>query len=292
MSYFGYPSRGVLNTVNGKNYSSCNYGFTGRINFFALIIVRMQRKVTLKYIAILMVSLVLLVTTFSVYSAECYIDSSSYPVTRHCPASYDNYLPRTRSPSRINYIVIHTVQGSLASAVNTFSSPELSYPRSAHFTVGKDGEVIKSVPAEEIAWHAGTHPLGSGEKYESRVLNRNSIGIEHGGYVNDPDFPTEKQYVTSAALTRYLCELYQIPIDREHIVGHEEIKSAKGDPGSHWDWDYYMSLVRHGKREPEVAASSDGGDFRTRDQRGEGLLPSLALIGVGAALLSLVVTGK
>lgn len=234
----------------------------------------------------------LFVSSFSAHGTECYLDSSSYPVTRYCPASYDNYLPRKRTPSQINYIVIHTVQGSMGSAVNTFSSPELNYPRSAHFTIGKDGGVIKSIPAEEIAWHAGTHPIGSGEKYESRVLNRNSIGIEHGGYVDGPDFPTEEQYVASAALTRYLCELYRIPIDREHIVGHEEIKSAKGDPGPRWDWDYYMSLVRYGKREPEFAEGTGGSDLRTVSQGDGGFLPSLAMIGTGVALLSLVIAGK
>jgi len=252
----------------------------------------MPKREILKYIGFLTVLFALFVSSFSAYGAECYLDSSSYPVTRYCPASYDNYLPRKRTPSQINYVVIHTVQGSMGSAVNTFHSPELNYPRSAHFTIGEDGGVIKSVPAEEIAWHAGTHPLGSGEKYESRVLNRNSIGIEHGGFVDDPDFPTEEQYVTSAALTRYLCELYRIPIDREHIVGHEEIKSAKGDPGPHWDWDYYMSLVRSGKTAPKVAESSDSRDFRSGGQSGQGLLSSLAMIGVGTALLSLVVTGK
>lgn len=252
----------------------------------------MENRANLKYILPLVVLSALLVFTSGVRSSECYLDSSVYPVTRYCPASYDNYLPRKRTPSQINYIVIHTVQGSLDSAVHTFSSSDLVYPRSAHYVIGKDGEVIKCVPARQIAWHAGTRPLGSGGKYESKVLNRNSIGIEHAGYVGSPNFPTEEQYVTSAALTRYLCELYRIPIDREHIVGHEEIKSAKGDPGPNWDWGYYMSLVKNGKTKPKVAVSLADSGSRAEVQSGGRLLPSLAMIGVGIALLSLAVNGN
>ena len=181
--------------------------------------------------------------------ASCYLDLSNNPVVEYCPASTSNYSLESRTAKDINYIVIHTVQGSMGSAIRTFGSSELSYPRSAHYTVGRSGKVVKSVPVKKVAWHAGTSPLGSGERHESRVLNSNSIGIEHEGFVDDSDFPTKNQYFTSAALTRYLCQLYNIPMNREHIVGHDEIKSTKGDPGPNWNWDYYMNLVRNGSRE-------------------------------------------
>jgi len=201
-------------------------------------------RLTIPFIAVV----VLLTITNFVSGASCFLDTTRIPVVEYCPASRSNFSGETRSAEEINYIVIHTVQGSMKSAVGTFGSSDLSYPRSAHFTIGSSGEVIKSVPVEKVAWHAGTSPLGSGGDHESRVLNSNSIGIEHGGYVDDPNFPTREQYFTSAALTRYLCELYDIPMNRRHIVGHEEIKSTKGDPGPNWDWDYYMNLVRNGSR--------------------------------------------
>ena len=190
--------------------------------------------------------LVLVYPGLDTFGVDCPVDGSGIGRVKYCPASVNNYRLTSRSKDEINYIVIHTVQGSLGSAVHTFSSDNLSYPRSAHYTIGKDGELVKSVQPDKIAWHAGTSPIGSGGKYESRVLNKNSIGIEHAGYVDDPEFPTREQYLASAALTRYLCEIYDIPIDRRHIVGHEEIKSAKGDPGPNWDWDYYIRLVKYG----------------------------------------------
>ncbi len=221
---------------------------------------------------------------FTAYGADCFIDARSRPLLEYCPASVNNYRTESRTKEEINYIVIHTVQGSTRSAVNTFSSHNLDYPRSAHYTISSSGEVIKSVDPSYIAWHAGTSPIGSGGKYESRVLNENSIGIEHGGYVDDPKFPSKKQYLTSAALTRYLCEKYDIPIDRRHIVGHEEIKSAKGDPGPNWDWDYFMNLVKHGTREvPPATEGSITGSRPQPVQKGPGIL-SVGLIVVGLTM--------
>lgn len=213
-------------------------------------------------------------------ATSCYLDFSEIPVAEYCPASSSNFSRETRTPSDIEYIVIHTVQGSLDSAVHTFSSSDLGYPRSAHYTVGLSGAVVKSVPPKKVAWHAGTSQLGSGERHESRVLNSNSIGIEHEGYVDGARFPTQEQYFTSAALTRYLCELYDIPINRRHIVGHDEIKSTKGDPGPKWDWDYYMDLVRNGSRE----VPGQAGKTWTTEIKGGGSLLGSGLVAAGAAL--------
>lgn len=228
--------------------------------------------------------------TYGAVGADCFIDSNNPPVVKCCPASTSNYRLNTRTANEINYIVIHTVQGSLESAVNTFSSSNLGYPRSAHYTIGKSGEIIKSVPARKIAWHAGTSPPGSGGKHQSKVLNENSIGIEHAGFVDDPNFPTESQYRASAALTRYLSELYNIPIDREHIVGHEEIKSTKGDPGPNWNWDYYMNLVKHGTRETK---QKDGVTTEVLMPAGRNnfLASGLLLLGVGLGVLGFMSAG-
>ncbi|MBS3788457.1 N-acetylmuramoyl-L-alanine amidase [Candidatus Bipolaricaulota bacterium] len=211
---------------------------------------------------------------------SCYLDMTEVPAVEYCPAFSGNYSRESRTAKEIQYIVIHTVQGSLDSAIHTFSSSNLSYRRSAHYTVGISGKVVKSVPTRKVAWHTGTSKLGSGEKHESRVLNSNSIGIEHGGYVDGPNFPTRQQYFTSAALTRYLCELYDIPMDRRHIVGHDEIKSTKGDPGPNWDWDYYMSLVRNGSKE----VPGQPGKTWTKEIKGGGSLLSSGLVAAGAAL--------
>lgn len=232
----------------------------------------------------LVLSLLLLYPlSLSVCCAENYrIDAGSRPVTYFVPASLKNYRSGDRGPADINYLVIHTVQGSLGSAINTFESRGLNKPRSAHYIVGRDGKVVKTVSPENIAWHAGTSPPGSGGNHESNVLNANSIGVEHGGFVSEE--PTREQYISSAALVSLLCELYRIPKDRDHIVGHEEIKEAKGDPGSNWDWDLYMKLVKHGSPEEKER-------FRLEKQapRESLVRTSLGLgLMVGGTLLSLI----
>lgn len=87
---------------------------------------------------------------------------------------------------------------------------------------------------KDVAYHAGN--------WEYNTL---SIGIEHEGYANDPDWVfSEEMYEKSASLVRWLCDQYDIPKDRAHIIGHNQVLSTKSDPGRYWNWNYYMDLIR------------------------------------------------
>ncbi|MFW6013044.1 MAG: N-acetylmuramoyl-L-alanine amidase [Candidatus Bipolaricaulota bacterium] len=254
----------------------------------------MQGKI--QYTSILRLILLLLTATgLTVVPArgklQCPVRSDTRPIVQFCPASNDNYRAANRGAADISYIVIHTVQGPLSSAIHTFSSDSLSSPRSAHFTIGKDGTVIQSVSIGDIAWHAGTSQQGSGQQHESSVLNRNSIGIEHEGYVSEDSFPTHQQYLTSAALVRLLCSLYQIPIDRDHIVGHDEIKSTKGDPGENWDWSLFMDLVRNGYRD-EVSNKVRATVKPSEEEADFSLLSLLIMVGGGLTAILALLAGS
>ncbi len=161
--------------------------------------------------------------------------------------------------STVDYIVIHTIQGSLQSGIRTIARG--SREVSAHYLVGRDGTIVQMVREANTAWHAGTCPLGSDpaecEWPASRVLNANSIGIEHAGHTGDPDYPSEEMYRASAKLVRRLAATYDIPIDRAHVVGHSEIKPTKPDPGPPWNWTRYMRLVR-GEPEPRAPSVPTG----------------------------------
>lgn len=51
-----------------------------------------------------------------------------------------------------------------------------------------------------------------------------SLGIEHEGVLVDgARWYTEEMYQASARLVRYLAARYRIPLDREHILGHDEL---------------------------------------------------------------------
>jgi len=155
-----------------------------------------------------------------------------YGRARWYGANGGNYSNANRESSHnINKIVIHITQGSFSSAVNWFNDSRAGV--SAHYTVrSKDGFIGQSVQEEDIAHHAGNWSV-----------NQSSIGIEHEGYGNDPSWLTKDLYHSSAKLSAYLARKYDIPIDRNHFLGHKQVSST-ACPGNYWDWDRYMRLVR------------------------------------------------
>jgi N-acetyl-anhydromuramyl-L-alanine amidase AmpD len=146
------------------------------------------------------------------------------------PAHRSTYTRANRGAPQIDKIVIHVTQGSWSSAINWFQDP--SSDASAHYVVrSHDGKIAQCVSDLNIAWHAGDWRT-----------NQISIGIEHEGFFNDPDWFTPEMYHSSARLAAYLCRRYRIPIDRKHIVGHNQVASTLC-PGPRWWWDYYMKRV-------------------------------------------------
>ncbi|WP_132057615.1 N-acetylmuramoyl-L-alanine amidase [Halorussus amylolyticus] len=158
------------------------------------------------------------------------------------PADSSNYTSADRGASEINWIIIHTVQGSASGAVSWFQNPDADV--SAHFTTAEDGYLYQSLSEVNIGWHAGN---GS--------YNDTSVGIENGGYVSEP-YP-DAQYQKTADLVAYLCEQYNIPKERATwvpenawdnttggIIGHDQVPgSTHTDPGDNWDWNHFIDLV-------------------------------------------------
>ncbi|MFF4535787.1 N-acetylmuramoyl-L-alanine amidase [Streptomyces aureus] len=140
---------------------------------------------------------------------------------------------------RIDTIVIHDTESSYESAIATFQKAGGS---SAHYVMrASDGAVTQMVPTKDIAFHAGNYST-----------NLHSIGIEHEGYAaHGGTWYTEAQYEATASLVRYLADRFGIPLDREHIVGHDNVAGPSSslvsgmhwDPGTSWDWEHLMSLL-------------------------------------------------
>jgi len=141
---------------------------------------------------------------------------------------------------KIKYIVVHDTEGSYQSSIDWFQDPASFV--SAHYLIrSSDGDVTQMVQNKDVAWHAGNW-----------YMNMHSIGVEHEGYAAEgATWYTEAMYRSSAKLVRYLSDKYDIPLDREHIVGHEQFhgltparaKAMHNDPGPFWDWDHYMDLL-------------------------------------------------
>ncbi|MDT3399374.1 N-acetylmuramoyl-L-alanine amidase [Streptomyces sp. B1866] len=149
------------------------------------------------------------------------------------PASSSNYTASSRPGSYpIDYVVIHVTQETYPDTIAIFQDPSAKV--SAHYVVrSADGFVGQCVREKNIAWHAGNWDY-----------NTRSIGIEHEGWVDQPQYFTDALYRASAALTAAICRTYNVPRTRTHIIGHYEVPGATHtDPGPNWDWNRYMSLV-------------------------------------------------
>lgn len=172
------------------------------------------------------------------------------PQTTWDPAPAVNFQPAHRKPGDIHYIVIHVTDGSYAGAVAWFLDPQSHV--SSHYVVSREGDITQVVARRDIAWHSGNH-----------AMNVESIGIEHEGMTDDPAGFTDAEYRASAQLVAWLVHLYDIPIDRTHILGHSDVPDPTDptqgggidhhtDPGQYWDWTKYLRLVRRFARGPVV----------------------------------------
>lgn len=155
--------------------------------------------------------------------------------------TYGNYSVTDRPKDMdIKYIVIHDMEGYYQDSIDWFQNPNSQ--TSAHYLVrSSDGEVTQMVPTKDVAWHAGNW-----------YTNMHSIGVEHEGFeAQGATWYSEAMYQSSARLVRYLAAKYHIPLDREHIVGHDQYSADKAkntatmhtDPGPSWDWNHYMQLL-------------------------------------------------
>lgn len=97
-----------------------------------------------------------------------------------------------RFGNQVEYIIVHWIVGTLASADAVFANPNTDV--SAHYAVG-NGEIHQYVKESNTAWHAG-----------NQTANRKSIGIEHQGGPNIPI--TDAVYNTSADLIADICRRY------------------------------------------------------------------------------------
>lgn len=155
-----------------------------------------------------------------------------------------------RQGVKIDRIVIHAMDGTLAGTEAWFQRAGRSPPTATHYLVGRDGQVVQMVPDDKRAIHAGS-PL-------EPWWNDRSLGVEHEVRLapwapgRPPRFPlaewTDAMIEASAEVVAILCRTFDIPVDREHIVGHSEVPhratdSFHSDPGTAFPWDRYMERV-------------------------------------------------
>jgi N-acetyl-anhydromuramyl-L-alanine amidase AmpD len=162
-------------------------------------------------------------------------------------------------PGRAGYepiaIVIHVMDGTLAGTDAWFATTESQV--SAHYGIGKKGEVHQYVQEECSAQHAGIvdRPSWSLLKIVAKKpVNPNfyTIGIEHEGKAGETF--TEEMYEASSELIAAIASRWNISIDDQHVIPHHAIRFAKPCPGDGVDLTKLIAMAQ-GKLTPDGRAA-------------------------------------
>jgi len=147
------------------------------------------------------------------------------------PTPYNHDTGRNGDGS-IQYIVIHYTAISYNRTLKAFNLPNSGV--SAHYVIRQDGHIAQLVGEADTAWHAG-----------NGYFNDHSVGIEiEKSDESNPDF-TPEEYYAAAALACAIAARHNIPLDRDHVIGHNEIPwpNNHSDPGPTWGWPHFMYLT-------------------------------------------------
>ncbi|HEV7558131.1 MAG TPA: N-acetylmuramoyl-L-alanine amidase, partial [Kofleriaceae bacterium] len=158
----------------------------------------------------------------------------------------------------VNKIVIHDTEGGWDGSVATLQNDS---GKSVHYIVDADGSRVGQFRAEtDTTWHAGNF-----------YYNETSIGIEHVGQTSDPNGYSDALYAKSEKLVKNIRTRWNVPLDREHIIGHYQVPNEHlitntskpcsdpldscehddnfggvdnhRDPGEYWQWCQYMQAL-------------------------------------------------
>ncbi len=178
-------------------------------------------------------------------NVESVTDQSDYPGAVWSPSQNfynDNNFNQL-------FCVVHDTEGPFGASLSWLQNPASS--ASSHYIIrSSDGYIVQMVHEKFAAWHVV-------------CWNRYMLGVEHEGYVSNPAYFTDTMYKSSAGLFRHFIETYGIPLDSNHIIGHDQhlftwwvnymhqnypyidpTCNNHTDPGKYWDWNKYFNLIR------------------------------------------------
>jgi N-acetyl-anhydromuramyl-L-alanine amidase AmpD len=200
---------------------------------------------------------------------------------RPSPNKYDG-----RKGWKPDMIVCHITEGSYDGAVSWLCNPQAQ--ASAHFVVAQDGRVAQLVQLTDGAWCNGTSTdVGSSVYYGKSTLavvrerktnaNYYTVSIEHEGvWAKTKGRLTDAQLAATIELIKYIRSevkrIYgvEIPIDREHIVGHYQINpiTKPNCPGSEFQFDAIIAALKGTGSSAGASGSSTTGTSLYRVQVG------------------------
>ena len=155
----------------------------------------------------------------------------------------------------IDTVVIHSIKpGGKAPSVYAAEDMLRKENVSAHYIIGRDGEVREMVDEDKRAWHAGESQMPFKKDNRSDV-NDFSIGIEL--VTTDQQDFTDEQYEALIELITEIRGRYKVVF----IVGHQHIagkrKEPKTDPGSNFEWGKLVKALNSNGEDGEAWVYND-----------------------------------
>jgi N-acetyl-anhydromuramyl-L-alanine amidase AmpD len=168
-------------------------------------------------------------------------------------------------------IVIHTTGGTTRSGISTVMNPasQVSY----HFIISPEGEITQLVDIEHWAYANGTSVNSDNRLYvgnsplevvRERRVNANwyTVAVAFGDMVDG--HATHAQIAAAVWLVNHIRdEVYRIygtvmTLDRDHIVGHNQVMPRTSCPGEHFPFERLIRLAnRRPAPEPEPEPEPD-----------------------------------
>lgn len=194
-------------------------------------------------------------------------ESADYPGATWIPAASANFGTANRTYSNVRWIIIHTTEGTTASAIQRFQDG--TQQTSAHYIVSRDGSIIQLVHDKDVSYGCG-----------NLSYNNCCINIEHERYSTYDCTPA--QYQASANLVKWLLTQYGVrtafplvptgiapadPTAGSGIIGHIQVPdpynpSLGGGANHHtdpinWNWTDYETLIT-GVTSPSIVNPTPG----------------------------------
>lgn len=141
-----------------------------------------------------------------------------------------NCGPRRGGAAPSLVVIHHTAMASAEAALARLCDPVAEV--SAHYLIAESGEVLRLVPEDLRAWHAGAGAwAGTGD------VNSRSVGIElanPGPLDGSPPYAEAQMRALEALLPGIMARWGIAP---EGVIGHSDMApDRKNDPGAKFDW--------------------------------------------------------
>ena len=170
---------------------------------------------------------------------------ADYPlVSKHFSATTFYPSDRPNDGDFIDSVMIHDTEETYQGTIVAFTNPKAT--SAVQYLVSGQDDSSDPAVTQFVADKDWSRSVNNW------FFNQHSIGVEHVGFAVAPaGYFTQELYERSADLVGWVAWKYRIPLDRAHILGHDNIPNSVDDPtvqhwdpGPSWDWPYYMALVR------------------------------------------------